>query len=234
MFILIYRKWSQPYWITHGQNSVNTNCAVNKPNQRVMQQSELFRLCLDQRKQTVGVMFFFNFLLSGVVPTWLSRLCCGAVSQLDIYFRKPLWSELRTQVEHRESLNVSLKVEGERKRGTRRRKRRRGTRRERCYRFHLLLRAGVKGVAENRWPTFSLRQTPAARPPRIQKKTERSMEGDSEKRRRRYRKRETSSLTRQTWKGREAQRQKETGKVLTVILFDSSFLPSPVRDWAVI
>lgn len=42
------------------------------------------------------------------------------------------------------------------------------------------------------------------------------------------RNRQASSLTRQSWKGRNAGRQKESGEVLTVILFDSSFLSSGV------
>ena len=124
---------------------------------------------------------------------------CGAVSQPETLHGVGQV----TQVEHGEPLKCL------REGGARMENGGGGGRRERCYRFHLLLRVGVKGVAENRWPTFALRKKrfqqrglPGFRKKKkdeskVWKGTERDGEGE----RRRYRK--TGTGTPPVWRGRQ-------------------------------
>lgn len=142
--------------------------------------------------------------------------------------------------------NVSLKVRGggTKKWRERERERKRGEGcSERCYHFPspplwLVWRESLKtDDLHLHWDRLQQRGLPGFRKDRVKngeaqkkrkkkKKKNRERTSGEEMYTERRGNRQTSSLTRQTWGGRDAGTQKETGKVSMVILFDFSSLPS--------
>lgn len=152
------------------------HCAVSKPNQRAMQQSEKLIPCLEPGEQTARVRLLESFLQKqGVCARLVPRppqRTDQDVGRSETVHAEPSLREVHGEKASGESREDTGRAQGAPEVShSRWRKRESETEIEmerKMSSLHLLLRVGVKGVAENRWPTFSRRQTPAARPPWIE------------------------------------------------------------------